>query len=112
MDGRSAGRRKAGFSSTEEFDAGRDTFETAGGGTFGMRRGARAAASPQPRRALPRLAGPAADAAVEELDDSDEPEGASGPSRAARAAASPAISAGASAAQPRRCPPPSISSPS
>lgn len=87
MDGRSAGRRKAGFSSTEEFDAGRDTFETAGGGTFGMRRGARAAASPQPRRALPRLAGPAADAAVEELDDSDELEGVSGPYRAARAAA-------------------------
>ena len=87
MDGRSAGRRKAGFSSTEEFDAGRDTFETAGGGTFGMRRGARAATSPQPRRALPRLAGPAADAAVEELDDSDELEGVSGPYRAVRAAA-------------------------
>ena len=87
MDGRSAGRRKAGFSSTEEFDAGRDTFESAGGGTFGMRRGARAAASPQPRRALRRLAGPAADAAVEELDDSDELEGVSGSYRAARAAA-------------------------
>ncbi|MBM6816707.1 C40 family peptidase [Olsenella uli] len=52
-----------------------------------MRRGARAAASPQPRRALPRLAGPAADAAVEELADSDELEGVSGPYRAARAAA-------------------------
>lgn len=87
MDDRSAGRRKAGFSSTEEFDAGRDTFESAGGGTFGMRRGARAAASPQPRRTLPRLAGPAADAAVEELADSDELEGVSGPYRAARAAA-------------------------
>lgn len=101
MDGSSRPRRKAGFSSTEEFDEGRDTFSAAGGGAFGTRRRAREADAQGARRARPGLGPAAADAAVGELDDSDELEGVAEPYRAARAAADARSRLAASRGRPR-----------
>ncbi len=81
-------RRKAGFSSTEQFNEGRDMFESASEGAFGQRRPGKAGdASNLPRSRMQTARIAAADAAVDQLDDTDELEGVADPYRAARAAA-------------------------
>ena len=87
MEASGAGRRKAGFSSTEQFDEGRDMFRSSSDGEFGQRRPRKREASPSSARVRAQEAGLAAmGAAVAELDESDELEGIADPYRAARAA--------------------------
>ena len=88
MEASGAARRKAGFSSTEQFDEGRDMFRSLSDGEFGQRRPRKREASPSSARIKAQEAGLAAmNAAIEELDESDELEGIADPYRAARAAA-------------------------
>ena len=72
MEASGAGRRKAGFSSTEQFDEGRDMFRSSSDGEFGQRRPRKREASPSSARVRAQEAGLAAmGAAVAELDESD-----------------------------------------
>lgn len=88
MEASGTDRRKAGFSSTEQFDEGRDMFRSLSDGEFGQRRPRKREASPSSARIKAQEAGLAAmNAAIEEFDESDELEGIADPYRAARAAA-------------------------
>lgn len=81
-------RRKAGFSPTELFEEGRDTFRSSSDGGFGQKRPRKEEAAPRKARSKADRVGRAASgAAVEGLDESDELEGIAEPYRAARAAA-------------------------